>query len=212
MNRFAILFSGRGSNLEAILQHWSRPEENPDTRSSMPVLALTNRPGAQGLDRARDAGLPAKAIDHQSFPHREAFEGAMIEALDEFEAEWIVCAGFMRVLTPSFLRRYEGRVLNTHPSLLPAFPGINAPEQAIAAGVTVSGCTIHFVDDGVDTGPIIAQGVVPVRPGDDGQVLGDRIRAGEHDLYPRAIARVLSGQVHREGRSVEVKGPPLGRS
>ena len=209
MTRFAILFSGRGSNLEAILQHWSRSESNPETRLSVPVLALSNRPQADGLRRAQLAGLPARAIDHTSFPDRRSFENAMIEALDEAQVEWIVCAGFMRVLTPHFLRRYQGRVLNTHPSLLPAFPGINAPEQAIASGVTVSGCTVHFVDEGVDTGPIIAQGVVPVEPDDSGETLGERIRSIEHLLYPRAIARVLAGRVHRDGRKVVVEGSPL---
>lgn len=210
MTRFAILFSGRGSNLETILEHWSDPEKNPETRLSTPVLGLSNRPQAGGLGRAAAAGLPSAVIDHTAFGDRASFEDAMIAALDEVRAEWIVCAGFMRVLTPRFLRHYEGRVLNTHPALLPAFPGIDAPQQAIDAGVTVSGCTIHFVDEGVDTGPIIAQGVVPVEPGDSAHSLGDRIRHLEHGLYPRVIARVLAGRVRRDGRRVLVEGPPLG--
>lgn len=209
MTRFAILFSGRGSNLEAILKHWSEPTENPDTQASAPVLAVSNRPGADGLERARLAGLPTQVVDHRDFPDRAGFEEALIEVLDEAGVEWIVCAGFMRVLTSHFLRRYEGRVLNTHPALLPAFPGINAPQQAIDAGVRLSGCTVHFVDEGVDTGPIISQGAVNVEPGDTPESLGARIQVVEHDLYPRTIARVLAGGVERVGRVVTVSGPPL---
>ena len=209
MTRFAILFSGRGSNLDAILEHWSDPDTNPDTRHSEPALALSNRPHAAGLERASAAGLPTAVVDHKQFGDRESFEDAMIAVLDEARVEWIICAGFMRVLTPRFLRRYEGRVLNTHPALLPAFPGIDAPQQAIDEGVKVTGCTIHFVEEGVDTGPIIAQGAVPLLPGDTAQSLGDRIRVLEHGLYPQVIARVLSGQVQRDGRKITVEGPPL---
>ncbi len=210
MTRFAILFSGRGSNLEAILEHWSDPEANPETRSSTPVLALSNRPNAGGLDRAQAAGLPSAVVDHKAFSSRSLFEDALIAALEEERVEWIVCAGFMRVLTPRFLRHYDGRVLNTHPALLPAFPGIDAPQQAIDEGVKVSGCTIHFVEEGVDTGPIIAQGVVSVEPGDSAHSLGERIRQLEHGLYPQVIARVLAGRVQRQGRHILVGGPQLG--
>ena len=212
MTRFAILFSGRGSNLDAILEHWSEPGSNPETRASEPVLALSNRPNAAGLSRARAAGLPAAVVDHKLFGDRQAFEDAMIAVLDEARVEWIICAGFMRVLTSRFLKRYEGRVLNTHPALLPAFPGIDAPQQAIDGGVKVTGCTIHFVEEGVDTGPIIAQGVVPLMQDDTAESLGDRIRVLEHGLYPRTIARVLAGQVRREGRRVIVEGSPLGNA
>jgi phosphoribosylglycinamide formyltransferase-1 len=210
VTRFAILFSGRGSNLETILEHWSDPEANPDTRSSTPVLGLSNRPNAGGLDRAAAAGLRSAVVDHKKFTDRASFEDAMIARLEEARVEWIVCAGFMRVLTPRFLRHYEGRVLNTHPALLPSFPGLDAPQQAIDEGVKVSGCTVHFVEEGVDTGPIIAQGVVPVERGDSAESLGERIRRVEHALYPQVIARVLVGRVHRDGRQVLVDGSPLG--
>lgn len=210
MTRFAILFSGRGSNLEAILEHWSDPDANPETRSSTPVLALSNRPNAGGIERAQAAGLPSAVVDHKAFSSRTLFEDALIAALEKERVEWIVCAGFMRVLTPRFLRHYDGRVLNTHPALLPAFPGIDAPQQAIDEGVKVSGCTIHFVEEGVDTGPIIAQGVVSVERGDSAHSLGERIRQLEHGLYPQVIARVLAGRVQRQGRHILVDGPPLG--
>ena len=210
MTRFAILFSGRGSNLDAILEHWSDPDANPETRESEPALALSNRPNAGGLERARAAGLPSTVVDHTKYKDRGAFEDAMIGVLDEAGVEWIICAGFMRVLTPRFLRRYENRVLNTHPALLPAFPGIDAPQQAIDGGVKVTGCTIHYVEEGVDTGPIIAQGVVPLMPDDTAQSLGERIRVVEHALYPPVIARVLAGRVRREGRQVQIDGSRLG--
>lgn len=210
MTRFAILFSGRGSNLDAILEHWSDPDLNPETRQSEPVLALSNRPRAGGLERARAAGLSAVVVDHKQFEDRKSFEDAMIAVLEQARVDWIICAGFMRVLTSRFLRRYEGQVLNTHPALLPAFPGMDAPQQAIDEGVKVTGCTIHFVEEGVDTGPIIAQGVVPVIDGDTAESLGERIRIVEHELYPQVIARTLAGRVHRSGRRVTVEGPALG--
>lgn len=209
MNRFAILFSGRGSNLEAILDHWDDPSHVEETAASIPVLALSNRPDAGGISKARARGLETRVVDHRAFENRAAFEDALCDELARAEVTWIVCAGFMRVLTPHFVRRFEGRILNTHPALLPLFPGTDGPAQALAAGVKVSGCSVHFVDEGVDTGPIIAQSVVPVLRSDTPDSLGARIRGVEHTLYPRAIARVLAGGYRREGDHVHLEGHAL---
>ena len=206
MIRFAILFSGRGSNLDAIIAHWKHSEEISDTHASQPVLALSNRPGVGGVERARAHGLPCEVIDHKAYSSREAHERAMVEALDAADVTWIVCAGYMRVLTPAFISRFEGRVLNTHPALLPAFPGLDGPGQALAAGVKFSGCTIHLVDDGVDSGPIVAQGVVPVHADDTPEALGARIRTVEHELYPRVIAQMLAGRYRRDEGRVYLDG------
>lgn len=204
MRRFAILFSGRGSTLEAILDHWKDPAHREETSASLPVLALSNRPDAVGISRAQARGLETRVVDHRAYPDRPAFEDAMCDLLEEARVTWIVCAGFMRVLTPRFVRRFEGRILNTHPALLPLFPGVDGPAQALAAGVKVSGCSVHFVDEGVDTGPIIAQSVVPVLEGDTADTLGARIRSVEHALYPRTIARVLNRGFRRDGRHVHL--------
>ena len=190
--RFAVLISGRGSNLKAILDYWDTQDPGSHVHRSAPALVISNRPEAPGLQFARDRGLPHVVVDHTLYQERALFDEALITCLEEHDISWVILAGFMRVLGPGFVSRYSGRILNTHPSLLPAFPGRDAMGQALAAGVKISGCTVHRVDGGVDTGPIVAQAAVPVYPDDDEKRLGERIRAAEHHLYPRVIARVIA--------------------
>ena len=192
--RFAVLISGRGSNLKAIIDHW-RKEDRPDqVGRSEPALVIANRPGAPGLRFAEAAEIPTLVIDHTGYESRERFDEALIEALEAHQISWVILAGFMRVLSPGFVARFAGHILNTHPSLLPCFPGRDAVEQALEAGVKISGCTVHLVDDGVDTGRILAQAAVPVARDDDHERLGARIRSAEHHLYPRVIAEILAGE------------------
>ena len=180
----AILISGRGSNMEALLQ----AAENPDFPAK-PVLVLSNRPDAKGLDTAAAAGIPARAIDHTLYGRdREAFERKLDAALTEAGTEIIALAGFMRVLTPWFVTRWAGRMINIHPSLLPKYKGLQTHQRAIEAGDAEAGCTVHWVSAGVDEGEIIAQAAVPILQGDTPDTLAARILPEEHKLYPRALA------------------------
>lgn len=204
MTRFAVLVSGEGTNLQAILDFWAHAPAAYPTQASQLAVVVSNRPGAGGLRRARAAGVPAEVVDHKAYPSRAAFEARLVEVLDRHGVEWLVLAGFLRVLTPPFVQRYAGRILNTHPALLPSFPGKDGAAQAVAAGVKVSGCTVHFVDEGVDTGPIIAQAAVPVLETDSGEELAERIKRVEHRIYPKVIAKVLGGQYQLDGRIVHL--------
>ena len=180
----AILISGRGSNMEALLQAAAKPDF-----PAKPVLVLSNRPDAKGLDTAAAGGIPAHAIDHTLYgKDREAFEREFDAALTEAGTEIIALAGFMRVLTPWFVTRWEGRMINIHPSLLPKYKGLDTHQRAIAAGDAEAGCTVHWVSAGVDEGEIIAQAVVPILPGDTADSLAARILPEEHRLYPQALA------------------------
>jgi phosphoribosylglycinamide formyltransferase 1 len=189
-----VLISGRGSNLEALL------------REGIPVSAvISNVAGAGGLAIAAQRGVPTTVVRHGDFPSREAFEEALGRAIDAHAPRLIALAGFMRVLTASFVRRYAGRLLNIHPSLLPAFPGLHPHRQALAHGVRVSGATVHFVDEGVDTGPIVLQAAVPVRPDDTEETLAARVLIEEHRLYPEAVRLFAEGRLQIRGRRVEVR-------
>jgi phosphoribosylglycinamide formyltransferase-1 len=193
-----VLVSGTGTNLQALLDAETRGELMPATIA----VVLSNRPGVAALERATAAGKPAVVVDHKAYAERAAFEGAMIAELDRHGVELIVLAGFMRVLTAQFTDRYAGRIVNTHPSLLPAFPGANAAAQAIAHGVKLSGVSIHFVDASLDGGPIIAQVPVPVLPTDDAVSLQARIQAEEHRLLPQVVRRLAAGLLTCKGRVV----------
>ena len=194
--RTAILISGRGSNMVSLIEAARAPDHPAEI-----ALVLSNRPDAGGLARAQEAGIATVALDHKAFPDRESFEQAMDAALVEAGIELVCLAGFMRVLTPWFVRRWEGRMINIHPSLLPLFRGTRTHEQALEAGVRVHGCSVHFVVPELDAGPIIAQACVPVHPGDDAEALGERVLVEEHRIYPQALADVASGRAAlRDGR------------
>jgi phosphoribosylglycinamide formyltransferase-1 len=187
--------TGRGSNLQAII------DAIGDGRLHAAIaLVVANVPSARGLERARTAGLPTREMPHQLWPSRAAYDAAVADALRAARVDLVCLAGFMRLLTPAFLDAFPHRVLNVHPSLLPAFPGVDAQRQALAHGVAVSGATVHFVTPELDAGPIIRQAAVPVLPGDTVESLSARILVEEHRLYPEAIAAVLAGRWRVEGR------------
>ena len=185
-----VLVSGAGSNLQAILDATAAGTLNARVK-----IAISNRAGVQALERARAAGVTALTIPHKDFPSREAFDRALVSALREAEVDWIVLAGFMRVLTPVFLDAYPGRIINIHPALLPAFPGVDAAKQALDYGVKMTGCTVHFVDQGVDSGKIIAQRAVLVETGDDLATLAARIHRAEHELFVAVLRDIADGRV-----------------
>ncbi len=199
----AVLISGRGSNLKALIEAEAKgaPYEIR--------LVLSNNPAAPGLAFALEAGIEAVALDHRPFGRdRAAWEAVADEALRKREIDLVALAGFMRVLTPAFLEAWAGRLVNIHPSLLPAFPGLDTHERALDAGVKVHGCTVHYVTPRVDDGPIIGQAAVPVRPGDTAETLGARVLEAEHALYPICLALAAAG----DASQVRGFGPPADRA
>jgi phosphoribosylglycinamide formyltransferase-1 len=191
----AVLLSGRGSNFLALQEAIGRGEV-----PARIVLVISNVADAPGLARARELGLPAIAIPHQEEPNRRAHEEKVVTALRQTGAEWICLAGYMRRLSPDFVAAFPRQILNIHPSLLPAFPGLDAQAQALAHGVKVSGCTVHLVDEGLDSGPIVVQRAVPVLDGDTAESLAARILEQEHRAYPEALRRLLTEPWRVEGR------------
>lgn len=196
MKRLGILLSGRGSNFEAIARHIDRG----DLKAEIAVV-VSNVEQAPGLLRARERGLDAFFMKSKGLD-RESFDRQVVRVLEEKRVDLVCLAGFMRLLSPFFIQAFRHRILNIHPSLLPAFPGMEAQRQALEYGVKVSGCTVHFVDEGLDSGPIILQAAVPVLNGDTEQSLSVRILEQEHQLYSRAIGLLVNGQVRVEGRKV----------
>ena len=206
--RLGVLVSGGGSNLQALLDACARPDFPAEV-----ARVVSNVPTAFALERARRAGVSAGVLEHKAFGSRADFERALGEDLVAAGVEWVCLAGFMRLVGADFLGRFPGRVLNIHPSLLPAFPGLHAQRQALERGVKLAGCTVHFVDAGMDTGPIIAQAAVPVLPGDDEAALSARILAEEHRLYPLVVRLAVTGGVRLEGgRAVTGLGPAVGEA
>jgi phosphoribosylglycinamide formyltransferase 1 len=203
------LISGRGSNLEAILRT-ARQEGWESGRPAGCVIrvaaAISNRREARGLEVARAYGVPAQVLPHSEFPSREGFDTALAQAIDVHRPDLVVLAGFMRVLTPAFVARYRGALLNVHPSLLPAFAGLDTHRRALQAGVRLHGATVHFVSNQLDAGPIVAQAAVPVRPGDSEQALAARVLEQEHILLPRCVRWILEGRMRLEGERVIVEG------
>lgn len=197
MKRIVILISGRGSNMEAIVEAAAREQWQAQV-----VAVISNRPDAAGLQFAAARGITAQAVDHKAFGTRDEFEAALAEAIDAHRPDLVVLAGFMRILGERFVRRYEGRMLNIHPSLLPSFTGLHTHRRAIDAGCRVAGATVHFVTPSLDHGPIVAQAVVPVRPGDDEASLAARVLAEEHRMYPRAVRWFVHGELRMEGERV----------
>lgn len=189
------VISGRGSNLQALLE------------AGLPVSGvISNRADAQGLELAAARGVATRVVEHKRFPSREAFEAALGAEIDRFAPRLVALAGFMRVLTPGFVERYAQRMLNIHPSLLPAFPGLDTHARALAAGVKLHGCTVHFVSAEVDHGPIVIQAAVPVRAGDTAASLAARVLRQEHVIYPRAARWFLDGRLVIDNGVVSVKG------
>jgi phosphoribosylglycinamide formyltransferase-1 len=200
--RLGALASGGGTNLQAIIDRCREGSLDAEL-----VVVISNNPDAGALDRARRAGIDALCIDHRSFADREGFDGAVIAALRASGVELVVLAGFMRIISPTFIDAFPGRIMNIHPALLPAFPGLHVQRKALEYGARFSGCTVHFVDGGVDTGPIIIQAAVPVLDDDTEATLSARILEQEHRIYPRAIQLFAEGRLRIEGRRVLVDPP-----
>src|SRR5262249_8194869 len=199
--RIAVLASGRGSNFEAIV----RSTESGVVPATVAVL-VTDRPDAPVLDIARDHRIEVVCVDPRDHPGRDSHEKQVIAVLDEHAVELVCLAGYMRILSGSFVARFAGRLLNIHPSLLPAFPGLRAQRQALQHGVKVAGASVHLVDEGIDTGPIVLQAAVPVAEDDSEETLARRILAEEHRIYPEAIRLFAEGRLHVEGRRVRIEG------
>ncbi|AOI66401.1 phosphoribosylglycinamide formyltransferase [Burkholderia territorii] len=198
MKKLVILISGRGSNMEAIVRACAQERWPAEV-----AAVIANRPDAAGLAFAASHGVATAVVDHRSFDSRDSFDAALAAEIDRFAPDLVVLAGFMRILTPEFVRRYEGRLLNIHPSLLPSFKGIHTHQQALDAGVALHGASVHFVIPELDSGAIVAQGAVPVRAGDDAAALAQRVLTVEHVLYPRAVRWFVEGRLRLEnGRAV----------
>ena len=195
-----VLVSGNGSNLQAILDAIS-----PKSLNARCLLVVSNRPDVFALERAKQAGVKTCVIDHRAHKTREDFDELLVAELVKAGVEWIALAGFMRVLTKTFLNAFQGRIVNIHPALLPAFPGVNAQDQAFDYGVKIAGCTVHFVEDGVDSGPIILQKVVPVLPDDTRSSLKERILEQEHVALIEALQLIAKGQIKASNGSRHVK-------
>lgn len=198
-----VLISGRGSNMQALLE------------ADLPVefvRVISNKPEAAGLKVAAEHGVPTSIIDHRLHPDRAGFDAALAEEIDRHQPDLVVLAGFMRVLTDAFVRRYDNRLINIHPALLPAFPGLNTHARAIAAGVKLHGCTVHFVTPEVDSGPIIAQAAVPVLADDTPEALAARVLRQEHRLYPLALRWLAQGRVSRRADGTIVVTPHASRA
>jgi len=190
MKNIVILISGGGSNMAAIVRAAQRDNWRKALGAEVKAV-ISNRPDAGGLAFAREQGIAAEVVDHKPFASREAFDAALAAAIDRHAPALVVLAGFMRILTPAFVERYRGRLLNIHPSLLPAFPGLHTHQRALEAGCRLAGATVHQVTAELDYGPILEQAAVPVLPGDTAATLAERVLTQEHLIYPRAIARLL---------------------
>ena len=205
--RIAALVSGRGSNLQAIVDAIAAGQLSAEIS-----VVISNIAKAPALERAASQDIPTQVIRHRDFPDREAFDAELARCIDAHKAELVVLAGFMRLLTPTFVQRFSGRLVNIHPSLLPAFPGLHPHERALEAGVRIHGATVHFVNEETDGGPIIAQAAIPVLANDTPETLAERVLAQEHRLYPMALQWISEGRLRLENGRVLVNGaesPPL---
>ena len=194
MKNIVILISGRGSNMQAVVE--------AAVPNACVAAVLSNRADAAGLAWASGRGIPTAALSHKDYPTREAFDEALAESIDRYRPDLVVLAGFMRILGSAFCRRYAGRLINIHPSLLPAFPGLDTHKRALDAGCRIAGCTVHFVTEDLDCGPVIAQGAVPVLDGDTPDTLAARVLAAEHRILPQAVAAFVSGSLKTDGMRV----------
>lgn len=197
--KIGVLVSGSGTNLQSILDACAS-----DAYKARVVCVISNKADAFALERANNAGIPALHLDHRAYSGREGYDEALVATLREFGVELVAMAGFMRIITPVLLEAFPNAVMNIHPALLPAFPGLHAQRQALEYGVKIAGCTVHFVDPGTDTGPIIIQAAVPVLEGDTEQSLSARVQKEEHRIYPEAIQMFAEGRLSVTGRTVAV--------
>jgi phosphoribosylglycinamide formyltransferase-1 len=204
--KVAVLISGRGSNLQALIDAFGPQVTDSPVKLA---LVLSNKPDAPGLERAAKGGLKTEIVDHKAFQNRDDFDVAMDREIRAAGAEFVVLAGFMRLLTPQFVTAWKDKLVNIHPALLPAFPGLDTHKRALAAGVRVHGATVHFLRQETDTGPIIAQAAVPVLPGDDEAALAARVLHAEHRLYPLALRLIAEGKVRVEGERAIVADAPF---
>lgn len=201
--RVVVLLSGRGSNFRAIAE------------AQLPIelaAVISNRPQAAGLDYARERGIPAVALDHTAHPDRVAFDALLAEEIERHRPDLVVLAGYLRILSPAFIARFEGRLLNIHPSLLPMFPGLKTHQRALEEGVKVHGCTVHFVTADLDHGPIVIQAAVPVRPDDTPDTLAARVLQQEHRIYPQAVRWFAEGRLEIKRGRVNLKGDSTSQS
>jgi phosphoribosylglycinamide formyltransferase-1 len=201
--KIGVLISGEGTNLQAIIDAVARGDLKADIR-----VVISNKAAARGLERARNHGILAVVIDHRHFASRDDFDRALVASLQMHEVELVVCAGFMRLLTPVMVAAFRDRIMNIHPALCPSFPGVNAQQQALDYGVRFSGCTVFFVTEGIDAGPVIVQAVVPIHQDDDAGTLSARIHAEEHRIYPLAIRLYQEGRLEVRGRKVHIRDAP----
>lgn len=208
VKNIVILISGRGSNMEAIVRS-AQAEQWESVLQARIAGVISNRPQAAGLTIARDLGVPTLALDHKIYATREAFDAALAQAIDAWQPDLVLLAGFMRVLTAGFVSRYAGRLMNIHPSLLPSFAGLDTHQRALDTGVKIHGSTVHFVTPDLDDGPIIIQAAVPVLPQDDASTLATRVLQQEHRIYPLAVRWFVEGQLQVEqGRVRQLQGQP----
>lgn len=204
--RLVVLISGSGSNLQAFIDRI-----DDGTLPATIAAVISNRPGVAGLERATRAGIATQVVDHRGYPDRESFDAALADAVDAHRPDAVILAGFMRILTPAFVRRFHGRLLNVHPSLLPKYPGLDTHARAIAAGDAVHGSSVHFVTEELDGGPVVAQACVPVLPGDSADTLRARVQQAEHRLYPQVVSWLADGRLQLQASGVTLDGKPLAR-
>lgn len=200
--RLAVLASGRGSNLQSIIDH---------AGNALPVtvaVVVSNMPNAYAIKRAHAAGIPTAVVSHRGWSSRDAFDAKLIDTIDEFSPDLVVLAGFMRILTARFVRHFDGRTINIHPSLLPALPGLDTHQRALDAGVSVHGASVHFVTEGMDEGPLIIQGTVPVKPDDNVEALAARVLALEHRILPQAVRWFAEGRLRLDNGLALLDGAP----
>ena len=201
--KVVVLISGSGSNLQALIDSLS-------TDSPAQICAvISNRADAFGLQRAAKAGIATQVLDHKAYADREAFDAALIEAIDAYQADLVILAGFMRILTPGFVTHYTGRLLNIHPSLLPKYKGLHTHQRALEAGDTEHGCSVHFVTEELDGGPLVVQAVVPVMADDTPEILAERVHAAEHQIYPLAMHWFAQGRLQLNERGCQLDGQLL---
>lgn len=202
--RLAILISGRGSNLQAFIDASSRRDISAEI-----AVVISNNPAAEGLNKAADAGIPTRCIDHRNYPSRESFDAALAQEVQQWAPDAVILAGFMRILTPVFIQPFSGRLLNVHPSLLPKYPGLHTHQRALDAGDSQGGVTVHFVTLELDGGPPIIQARVPILPGDTAQTLADRVIEKEHLIYPLAAQWLIAGRLQLTDDGASLDGEPI---